>query len=439
MELATISIILVLIVVIGIMLGIPVTFSLGGFSLLFGLIFLGENFLKLFPVTVFGMMTSEVFVAVPLFIFMGSMLERAGIAESLYGSLYLLFGPLRGGLGIATVMMATLFGACTGVVGAGVITIGLLALPSMLSRGYQKGLAAGTVCVGGGLGVIIPPSVLLILYGATAGVSIAALFIAGILPGIVLAIMDILYIAIRAKLQPQVAPAISKEERAKVTGWDLTKMMLISLVPPLFLIFAVLGVIFFGVAAPSEAGAMGALGAVLVAAAYKKLSWANIKESSLVTLRISSMVLFIALAGKLFCTVFLSMGAVELVKGFLLSLPFGPTGIVIVMLIIVLVLGCVMDWVGMIFILVPLFSPIIKAIGFDPLYFGMLFCVTLQISNMTPPFAYSIFYLKGVAPPDVTIGDMYKGAVPFVFMQVIATILLLIFPSITLWLPSLQF
>lgn len=439
MELATFSFILMLAVVIGIIMGVPVTFSLGGFSLLFGLIFLGENFLKLFPIAIFGMMTTEAFIAVPLFIFMGAMLERAGIAEKLYGSLYLLFGPLSGGLGIATVLMATLFGACTGVVGAGVITIGFLALPSMLSRGYSKGLATGSVCVGGGLGVIIPPSVMLIFYGATAGVSIGALFIAGIIPGIVLSFFDISYIAVRGIVQPEAAPAISKEERDKVTGWELMRMTLISLVPPIFLIFAVLGTIFFGIAAPSEAGGMGALGAVIVAAAYRNLTWEKLKESAIVTLRISSMVLFIALAGKLFCTVFLSMGAIQLVKGFLLGLPFGKIGILLVILFLIFIMGCVMDWVGMIFILVPIFTPIVKDLGIDPLYFAMLFCVTLQISNMTPPFAYSIFYLKGIAPPEVTIGDMYRGAIPFIFMQVLAVTVLLLFPSLILWLPSFRF
>ena len=412
---------------------------MGGFSVLFALVFLGESFIRLFPITTFGMMTAYPFVAVPLFIFMGAMLERAGIADKLYGSLYLLLGPLKGGLAIATVLMATLFGACTGIVGAGVITIGLLALPSMLSRGYGKGFASGSVLVGGGLGVIIPPSVMLIFYGATGGVSIGALFIAGIIPGILLASFDIAYIVVRSLIHPWVGPAISKEERDKYTWGQLALMTLTSLVPPLFLILAVLGTIFFGVAAPSEAGAMGALGAMIVAAAYGRLTWKNIKESALITLRISSMVLFIAWAGKIFCAVFLSMGAMELVKGFLLALPFGTTGILLVMLFIIFIMGCVMDWVGMIFILVPMFTPIIKALGIDPLYFGMLFCVTLQVSNMTPPFAYSVFYLKGIAPPEVSIMDMYIGSIPYFLTDLFAVTLLVLFPSLILWLPSLRF
>jgi tripartite ATP-independent transporter DctM subunit len=438
-ELGIFAVFMLIAIIVAVMLGIPVSFAMGGFSLLFALGFLGESFARLFPHTVFGMMTAYPFVAVPLFIFMGAMLERAGIAEKLYGSLYLLFGPLKGGLAIATVAMATLFGACTGIVGAGVITIGLLALPSMLSRGYGKGFASGAVLVGGGLGVIIPPSVMLIFYGATGGVSIGALFIAGIIPGILLAFFDIAYIVIRAIIHPWIGPAISKEERARVTGLQLMKMTLTSLVPPLFLILAVLGSIFFGVAAPSEAGGMGALGATVIAAVYGQFSWKNLRESALITLRISSMVLFIALAGKLFCAVFLSLGAMELVKGFLLGLPFGPTGIVLTMLFIIFIMGCVMDWVGMIFILVPIFTPIVKAIGFDPLYFGMLFCVTLQVSNMTPPFAYSVFYLKGIAPPQVSIVDMYVGSIPYFLTDLLAAVILLLFPSLVLWLPSLRF
>jgi len=438
-ELGIFAVFMLIAIIVAVMLGIPVSFAMGGFSLLFALGFLGESFARLFPHTVFGMMTAYPFVAVPLFIFMGAMLERAGIAEKLYGSLYLLLGPLKGGLAIATVAMATLFGACTGIVGAGVITIGLLALPSMLSRGYGKGFASGAVLVGGGLGVIIPPSVMLIFYGATGGVSIGALFIAGIIPGILLAFFDIAYIVIRAIIHPWIGPAISKEERARVTGLQLMKMTLTSLVPPLFLILAVLGSIFFGVAAPSEAGGMGALGATIIAAVYGQFSWKNLRESALITLRISSMVLFIALAGKLFCAVFLSLGAMELVKGFLLGLPFGPTGIVLTMLFIIFIMGCVMDWVGMIFILVPIFTPIVKAIGFDPLYFGMLFCVTLQVSNMTPPFAYSVFYLKGIAPPQVSIVDMYVGSIPYFLTDLLAVIILILFPSLVLWLPSLRF
>jgi tripartite ATP-independent transporter DctM subunit len=439
METGIFAVFMLIAIIAAVMIGFPVSFSMAGFSLLFALVFLGESFVKLFPHTTFGMMTQYPFVAVPLFIFMGAMLERSGIAERLYGSLYLILGPLKGGLAVATVLMATLFGACTGIVGAGVITIGLLALPSMLSRGYGKGFASGSVLVGGGLGVIIPPSVMLIFYGATAGVSIGALFIAGVIPGLLLAGFDLAYIVVRALIHPWIGPAISKEEKAKYPAWQLISMTLTSLVPPLFLILSVLGTIFFGIAAPSEAGGMGALGATLVAAAYGQFNWKNLKEAALITLRISSMVLFIGWSGKLFCAVFLSLGAMELVEGFLLGLPFGPKGIVLTMMFIIFLMGCVMDWVGMIFILVPIFMPIVNAIGVDPLYFGMLFCVTLQVSNMTPPFAYSVFYLKGIAPPEVSIIDMYIGSVPFFLTDLIVVVLLVLFPGLVLWLPSLRF
>jgi tripartite ATP-independent transporter DctM subunit len=438
MDLAIFAILMLVIIVIAIVIGIPVAFALAGFSALFGLVFLGPTFVRLFPETTFGMMTTYEFVAAPLFIFMGAILQRAGIADKLFQSLYYLFGPVRGGLAIATVIMATLFGACTGIVGAGVITIGLLALPSMLSRGYEKGLASGSVCVGGGLGVIIPPSVMLIFYGATGGVNISSLFVAGVLPGLLLAILDVMYIGTRAFFQPHMAPALSLAERRDISGLQLARMTLTSLVPPLFLIFAVLGTLFFGVCAPSEAGAMGAIGALIVTAAYGNLTWANIRESVLTTLRITTMVCFIALGGKLFVAVAMSMGAIALVKDFFMGLPLGPSGIMIIMLVLVFVLGCVMDWIGMIFMLVPILAPIINELGVDPLYFGMLFCVTLQISNMTPPFAYSIFYLKGIAPPEVTIGDMYKGAIPFVGAQVVAVAILLLVPAIVVWLPSLM-
>ncbi len=419
-----------------IVLGIPVAFALMGIPLIFGVATLGPKILMQFPVQAYGMMTSYAFVAAPLFIFMGTILERSGIADGLYESFYHLFGPLRGGLALATVAMATLFGACTGIVGAGVITIGLLALPSMLSRGYSKELATGSIMVGGGLGVIIPPSIMLILYGACAGVSIAALFTAGIIPGLILSGFYITYIIIRSFLQPKIAPSISKEER--VRGPKLVRMIGTSLIPPLFLIIAVLGSIFFGVCAPSEAGAMGVLGALIVTAAGRRLTWKVIKEATIETLRITTAVLLICLGGKLFTGVFIYMGGGKLIKSALLGLPFGPTGIMIMMLLIVLLMGMVMDWIGMIFILVPIFSPIISSLGIDPLYFGMLFCVTLQISNMTPPFAYSVFYLKGIAPPEVTIADMYRGCIPFVILQVIATLVLIRFPSLILFLPSLM-
>ena len=427
-----------LVIIIAIMLGIPVAFALGGISLLIGLPLLGLNFLSIIPQTCFGMMTNYVFVAVFLFIFMGTLLERAGVADRLYGSLFLLLGPLKGGLAASTIIMATLFGACTGIVGAGVLTIGLLALPGMLTRGYDKELATGSIMCGGGLGVIIPPSIMLIMYGSVGAVNIAQLFVAGIIPGFLFSSCYIAYVLIRCHFQPEKGPSIPKEERAKTTRRQLLVMTGTSLVPPLFLIFSVIGTIFLGIAAPSEAAAMGSLGAMIVAAAYGKLNWKTLGEAGIEALRITSMVLFIVIAAKMFMAVWLAMGAKTIITSFLTGLPFGRLGLLLVILMVVLIMGMFTDWIGLIFVLVPIFAPIAINLGYEPLVFGMLFCCTLQISNMTPPFAYSVFYLKSIAPPDVTVADMYRGALPFVALQVIVVFILIAFPFLITFLPGIM-
>jgi len=290
-------------IVLAIMIGIPVAFALASFPLIFGLFVMGPRVFPMFAVQAFGIFISYPFVAAPLFIFMGALMERSGIADQLYESFYHLLGPLRGGLALATVAMATIFGACTGIVGAGVITIGLLALPSMLSRGYDKALATGSIMVGGGLGVTIPPSIMLILYGAAAGVSIAQLFIAAIIPGVLLGIMYMVYIYVRARIQPHVGPPISKEER--ITGRKLVRMTSISMIPPIFLILAVLGSIFFGVVSPSEAGAMGVFGAMILTAVTGRFNREVFTGAVTYTLRITTAILFICLGGKLFTGVFI--------------------------------------------------------------------------------------------------------------------------------------
>lgn len=424
------------VVVVTIVMGIPVAFALASVPMIFGYFVVGERTLPLFALQTFGMVTNYPFVAAPLFILMGSLMERSGIADRLFESFYHLLGSLKGGLAIATVAMATIFGACTGIVGAGVITIGLLALPAMLSRGYGKGLATGSVMVGGGLGVIIPPSIMLILYGCAAGVSIAQLFIAAIIPGIFMGLSYIAYIYIRARISPAIGPPIANEER--IVGSKLTRMVAVSLLPPIFLILAVLGTIFFGVVSPSEAGAMGVLGALLLVAQSGNLNLKVLKESATSTLRITSAILLICLAGTLFTGVFIGMGGDKFMRTLLEGINLGPTGMVLALLLIVLFLGMVMDWIALIFILTPIFAPIIKAVGIDPLLFGILFCLTLQISNITPPFAYSVFYLKTITPPDVTTGDMYKGCIPFALVSTLTPLLVLIFPYVALWLPSIM-
>jgi len=423
-------------IVVTIVMGVPVAFSLASLPLIFGYFVFGERTLPLFALQSFGMVTSYPFVAAPLFILMGALMERSGIADRLFEGFYHLLGPLKGGLAIATVAMATIFGACTGIVGAGVITIGLLALPAMLSRGYGKGLATGSIMVGGGLGVTIPPSIMLILYGCAAGVSISQLFIAAIIPGILMGISYMVYIYIRARISPDIGPPVPAEDR--ISGPKLTKMVLTALLPPIFLILAVLGSIFYGIVSPSEAGAMGVLGSLILVALSGNLNKEVLIEASTTTLRITSAILLICLAGKLFTGVFIAMGGDVGMKVFLEGFHLGPTGMVLVLLFIVLIMGMVMDWIALIFILTPIFAPILKAIGIDPLYFGILFCLTLQISNITPPFAYSVFYLKTITPPDVTIGDMYKGCIPFALVSTLTPLAVFLFPIIALWLPTLM-
>jgi tripartite ATP-independent transporter DctM subunit len=428
--------IMLLLIIFAIIIGIPVAFALASFPLIFGFFMLGPRVFPMFAVQGFGVMLTYPFVAAPLFIFMGALMERSGVADQLYDSFYHILGPLRGGLALATVAMATIFGACTGIVGAGVITIGLLALPSMLSRGYDKALATGSIMVGGGLGVTIPPSIMLILYGAASGVSIAQLFIAAIIPGVMLGIMYMIYIYARARIQPHIGPPISKEER--ITGKRLVRMTSISLIPPIFLILAVLGSIFFGIVSPSEAGAMGVLGAMILTAVTGRWSRRVFTESVTYTLRIATAILFICLGGKLFTGVFIGMGGDVGLRSFMQAFNLGSTGMILMMLFIVFILGMVMDWIALIFILVPIFGPILKTIGVDHLYFAILFCTTLEISNMTPPFAYSVFYLKTITPPEVTIGDMYRGCIPFAIVDAMCTALLMIFPQLVMWLPRLM-
>ena len=423
-------------IVVAIVMGIPVAFALATIPLVFGYFKIGMGIFPMFSIQSFGMMSSYSFVAAPLFIFMGAIMERSGIADTLYDAFYHLLGGVKGGLALATVAMATIFGACTGIVGAGVITIGLLALPSMLTRGYDKGLATGSIMVGGGLGVTIPPSIMLILYGSAAGVSISKLFMAAIVPGLMLGGMYLVYIYVRARMNPELAPSLDDKDRLR--GAELVKLAVRSLIPPLFLILAVLGSVFFGIVSPSEAGGMGVLGALALIAMRGKLTKQIVLEAMTATMKISSAVLLISLAGKLFTGVFIFMKGDVALRSIMTYMELGPTGTLIMMLVIVMFLGMVMDWIALIFILAPIFTPILNTIGVEPLYFGILFCVTLQISNMTPPFAYSVFYLKTITPPNITIGDMYKGCVPFALVSALCPVLLVLFPDIVSWLPSLM-
>lgn len=437
------------------MLGFPVAFTLAGTSLIFALIgyqlgvFNFSNFSSLAGRYI-GFMTNEVLVAVPLFIFMGVMLERSKIAEQLLMTMSKLFGNLRGGLGISVIIVGALLAASTGVVGATVVTMGLISLPAMLRAGYDPKLASGVICASGTLGQIIPPSTVLIFMAdmlaginsqvqmakgnfAPDPVSVGDLFAGAFLPGLMLVSLYLIWMVIKAIKDPESCPAtpVSDEERR-----TLGKEVLTALLPPLVLIIAVLGSILGGIATPTEAASVGAIGAMILAASRWRLSLTVLKEAVVSTATITSMIFIIIFGASVFSIVFRQMGGDNLVHEFLSNLPGGAIGAMIVVMLIMFVLGFILDTFEIIFIVIPITAPILLMLGLDPVWVGVMVGVNLQTSFLTPPFGFSLFYLRGVAPSIVSTGQIYKGAVPFVFLQIIAIALLFIFPEIVTWLPK---
>ncbi len=426
-------------VLVGVLSGYPIGFVLGGLALTFGLIFWGPQVIPALFFRCFMVLKTYIFAAIPLFVFMGIMLERSGSSERLFHAAHLLMGGLRGGLGIATIFVCTIFAAATGIVGASVVTMGLLALPPMLKRGYNKELASGCILAGGTLGILIPPSIMIVVYGPMANISVARLFFGAFTPGLLLASLYIAYIAIRCLFQPQLGPPMPVEDRKAVPLSRKLYLTITGLVPPVFLIMAVLGMIFMGVAAPTEAAALGAFAAMLLAIAYRKLNWQALKDVTYQTVRITSMIMFVVLGASMFTSVFMGLGGGKFVSDLLLAAPFGRWGVLAAMMLIVFILGMFIDWIGIVLIIVPLFTPIAATLGFDPIWFALLVMVNLQMSYLTPPFAYAIFYLRGIAPPEVTIAHIYRGVIPFVLLQWVGLTLCILFPQIILWLPGMMF
>jgi tripartite ATP-independent transporter DctM subunit len=426
-------------VLVGIFLGYPLGIVLGGVSMIIGFLSIGEPIFNLFRMRLLTFVTDYVLLALPMFVFMGVVVEKSGAAERLYGGLYTWLGGLRGGLAIVTILMGVLLAACVGVIAASVITMGLIALPSMINRGYSKELACGSVCAAGSLGILIPPSVMLVLYGPMAGISVGKLFAGAIVPGLILAGLYVGYIAIRCWLSPTMAPSIPIEERMIPLSKKIS-ILVTGILPPLFLIIAVLGSIFFGIAAPTEAAAVGCVAAVLLGFAYRRFNWQTLKEATLQTMKVTCMAFFIAFGATMFTGAFLKLGGGGVVTNLLLSTPGGRWGVFTLIMFIIFILGMFIDWIGILFITVPLITPIGNTLGFDPLWFAMMVCVNLQMSFMTPPFAYSIFYLKGIAEPEWEIGTAHiiRGIIPFVFLIIIGLGLLISFPQLILWLPQLM-
>jgi len=423
------------------MAGFPVTFTLMGTALVFGLIGFGWGFFNLLPLRIWGVINNVTLLAVPLFVFMGVMLERSGLAEKLLDTMGILFGRLRGGLAVSVVIVGALLGASTGIVGATVVTMGLLAVPTMLRRGYQKELATGTVAASGTLGQIIPPSIVLVLIGDIVGVSVGDLFIGAILPGLLLVGLFILYILIMAIFRPETAPAIPKEELVAIAARQMAAMVGKALVPPLFLIVAVLGSIFAGIASPTEAAAVGAVGATFLTIINKKFSMTILREVMLTTVRLTCMVFIILCGAAAFGLVFRGLNGDALVREFLggIAHKYSYTAVLAIVMLLIFFIGFFLDFIEITFIHVPVLAPIMIDFGYDPLWFCVLLAVNLQTSFLTPPFGFSLFYLKAVTPPEVTTGHIYRGIIPFVLFQMIGLAIVVLFPQLATWLPKLVF
>jgi len=423
---------------VGVLLGYPLAFVVGGIGIVSGILLFGVPIsLELIYQRAYSLICNYVLLAVPGFIFMGNMMGYSGITEKMFSSLYTWLGGLRGGLAIVTILVGTILAACVGVIGASVTAMTLVCLPPMVRRGYSKAFACGAVCAGGTLGILIPPSVMLVVYGPMATLSVGKLFMGAFMPGFMLSGLYLLYIAVRSFLEPNLAPAVPLEER-RVPLLKKTVDLIVSLVPPSILVVAVLGAIFFGVATPTEAAAVGALATTLLVVAYRKFSFAALKETALETMKISGMILLIGAVSFAFVGIFVRAGCGDVVKDIILKAPGGRWGIFFIIQLIIFIMGFVLDWLGILFILVPVITPAAVELGFDPIWFAMMVCVNLQTSFMTPPFAYAIFYLKGAAAPElgVTVGDIIRGVVPFVFLILVALALCIAFPEIILWLPT---
>jgi len=421
---------------LGVITGFPLALPIGGVGVITGYLLFGPNAFDIVYSRVYAILTNYGMMAVPLFVFMGNMLEKSGIAEKMYDALYVWFGKFRGGLAIVSVLIGTIMAACVGIIAASITMLTLVALPSMIRRGYDKSLATGSICAGGSLGILIPPSIMLIVYGPAAGISVGKLFMGAFMPGFLLSGLYMLYIGIRSYFQPKIAPASIEDEN--LSFGKKTSMLLVSIGPVAILIFSVMGSIYFGLASPSEAAAVGAAAATILTIAYGHFTWKVLKDVTLGTIKLTGMVLLIAGCSTAFVSVFLSAGGGDVVANLILSVPGGRWMAFALIMLIAFILGMFIDWIGIIFILVPILAPIVPKLGFNPLWFAMMIIVNLQMSFLTPPFAYSIFFLKGAAAPELGIDttDIIRGVIPFIALITIGLLLMIAFPQIVLWLPS---
>ncbi len=424
-------------VFLGVLTGYPLGFIVGALALGVGYTVFGPQVVDVIYTRIYGILTNYIIIAVPLFVFMGVMLERSGIAEKLYDALYVWLGGLRGGLAIVTVLMGTILAATVGIIAASITMLAMAVLPSMIRRGYSKSLATGAVTSGGCLGILIPPSIMLVLYGPMAGISVGQLFFGAFLPGFTLSGLYVIYIVVRSYLQPHIAPAVPIEER-QIPFLKKTWMLIVAVGPVAVLILSVLGVIFMGIAPPTEAAGVGAFIATLLTIMYRRFTWKVLSDCALLTLRACGFIFVIVTMAVAFTAVFLGGGGREVMQDIIMAAPGGKWGVFAVIMFIIFIMGMFIEWIGIVYIMVPIITPIAAAAGFDILWFSIMVCVNLQMAFMTPPFASGIFICRGAADPSlgITMGDVVRGVLPHVALIIVGLGLFTIFPQIITWLPE---
>ncbi len=431
MEVWLVTILLFGFLILCLLLGLPLAFAFGGVAILFTSILWGFQSLAIIALTAYENVTNYILLAVPLFVFMANILEHSGIAEELYEMMHRWMGKISGGLAIGTIVICAIFAAMAGISGVATITMGLIALPAMMKRGYAKVLAVGSISAGGTLGILIPPSVIMILYAFLTEESVGKLFIAGILPGIVITVLFMLYIAIRCLINPELGPPIEEKVSLKEKIVSLRAVIL-----PLLLILLVLGVIYTGICTPTEASAVGAFGAIMCAIIHRKFTWQVFMRSLERTLLLTCMVLWILIGATCFTQLYTALGAPDMLNNLISGLEVSKWVIISFMMLVFFILGMFMDPAGIIMICTPVFIPIVQMLGFDTIWFGILFTICMEMGYITPPFGFNLFYMRAIVPKGVTMADIYRSIIPFVILEIIGLIIVILFPQLATWLPA---
>ena len=436
MSMGLITILMFAVLILLLTTGLPVVFVIGSIGIIFSFFLWGPGGLSMMIFPTYGLMNVFILSAIPLFIFMGLILQKSGIADEMFEAIYKWSGGLKGGLGAGTVIVCAIIASMVGISGAATVTMGLIALPAMLKRNYSKHLATGTIQAGGALGLLIPPSIPFLVYAFVARESAAKLFASGLLPGLLLAAMYIAYILIRSYFQPELAPALAREEQV---SFREKLSCLKALVLPALIIVSVISCVIFGITTIIEASVIGAIGAMVAAGTRKKLTWPMVRESLVKSAQVTAMVMWIAVAAVCFGAIYTGLGASEMVQTALESLGLGKWGVLIFMQLSFFFLGMFLDDTAIMFLTIPLYLPIIKGFGFDPIWFGALFVINMQMAFITPPYGLNLFYMKGVVPKEITMVDLYRSVIPFIILQAIGLAIVMIFPEIALWLPRVLF